>query len=175
MRKYLSTIPLVFLLSFLIGCQKPVEEVAEEPAIDIEAEKEAIVSRFRQIIARFEELQKEGDISTIADFYANAHTEDAVLMFPGEPAVDGRENVFAYIKDNFSKVLSEYVFEFPIWNTEELIIVDSWAFHRFNGIAVLRPKKGGESIELDRKYLDIWKRSPEGDWKIARHIYNRNK
>jgi ketosteroid isomerase-like protein len=156
------------------GCQKG-EEVAEEPVVDVEAEKEAIISRFKQIILGFEELQKEADISTIADFYANAHAEDAVLMFDGEPAVVGRENVYAYIKDNFSKVLSEYVFEFPIWNTEELIIADSWAFHRFNGIAVLRPKKGGEPLELDRKYLDIWRKSPEGDWKIARHIYNLNK
>jgi ketosteroid isomerase-like protein len=175
MRKYLSIIPLVFLLCFVVGCEKQVEQVAKEPAVDIEAEKEAIISRFRQIIDRFEELQKEGDISTIAEFYANAHTEDAVLMYDGEPAIIGRENVYAYIMDSFSKVLSEYVFEFPRWNTEELIIADSWAFHRFNGIAVLRSKEGGESIELDRKYLDIWRKSPEGDWKISRHIYNRNK
>jgi ketosteroid isomerase-like protein len=175
MKKYLSVIPLVFLLCFVVGCQKQVDEVAVENALDAEAEKEAIISRFKQIITRFEELQKEGDMSTIAEFYANAHTEDAVLMYDREPAIIGRENVYAYIKDNFSKVLSEYVFEFPNWNTEELIIADSWAFHRFNGKAVLRPKKGGESIELDRKYLDIWKKSPDGDWKIARHIYNLNR
>lgn len=174
MKKYLPVIPLIFLLCLAFGCQKG-EEVAEGPAVNIEAEKEAIISRFKQIVAKFEELQKEGDMSNIAEFYANAHTEDAVLMFPGEPGIVGRENVYAYIKDNFSKVLSEYVFEFPNWNTEELIITGNWAFHRFDGIAVLRPKKGGESIEFDRKYLDIWKKSPEGDWKIARHIYNLNR
>lgn len=174
MTKYLSVIPLVFLLCLASGCQKG-EEVAGEPAMDIAAEKEAIISRYNQTLSRFEALQKEGDISAIADFYANAHTEDAVLMLDGEPAIIGIDNIRAYIKDNFSKVLSEYVFEFPNWNTEELIIAGRWAFHRFNGIAVLRPKIGGESIELDRKYLDIWKKSPEGDWKIARHIYNLNR
>jgi hypothetical protein len=55
--------------------------------VDVEAEKEAIISRFKQIILGFEELQKEADISTIAEYYANAHTVDAVLMFDGEPAV----------------------------------------------------------------------------------------
>jgi len=41
MRKLLIFIPLVLLLCFTFSCQKS-EEVAEEPVVDVEAEKEAI-------------------------------------------------------------------------------------------------------------------------------------
>jgi len=170
----LLVIPLVFLLCFAFACQKG-EKVAKEPAVDVEAEKEAIITKFRDEIRIFDELQKEGNISEIAEAYVSWHTDDAVLMFPGEPAIIGSEDIYSYMKDNFSKVLDEYVYEFPNWKTEELQVTDNWAFHRFSGIALLRPKKGEKLIELDRKYLDIWKKLPNGEWKIAIHSFNLNK
>ena len=41
MKKYLSVIPFA-LLGCLICCQEQVEEVVEEPAVDIEADVQAI-------------------------------------------------------------------------------------------------------------------------------------
>jgi len=174
MKKPLMVIPLVFLLCFTFNCQQG-EEVVEESAVDVEAEKEAIITKFKEELRIFDELQKEGDISKIAEAYVSWHTDDAVLMFPGMPAIIGSENIYDYINDNYSKVLDEYIFEFPNWKAEELQVTDDWAFHRFSGIAVLRPKKGEKLIELDRKYLDIWKKLPNGEWKIAIHSFNLNK
>jgi ketosteroid isomerase-like protein len=45
MKKLLLFLPLVFLLCFTFGCQKA-EEVVEEPAVDIEAERGAVREAF---------------------------------------------------------------------------------------------------------------------------------
>jgi len=123
MKKPLMVIPLVFLLCFTFNCQQG-EEVVEESAVDVEAEKEAIITKFKEELRIFDELQKEGDISKIAEAYVSWHTDDAVLMFPGMPAIIGSENIYDYINDNYSKVLDEYIFEFPNWKTEELQVTD---------------------------------------------------
>ena len=41
MKKLLLILPLVFLLCITFSCQKA-EEVAEEPVVDVEAEREAV-------------------------------------------------------------------------------------------------------------------------------------
>ena len=49
MKKLLMIIPLVFLLCLTFSCQKQAEEVAEEPVVDVEAEKANIQSVFDQL------------------------------------------------------------------------------------------------------------------------------
>ena len=46
MKKLLIILPLVFLLCFTLVCQKA-EEVAEEPAVDVEAEKQILEEELR--------------------------------------------------------------------------------------------------------------------------------
>jgi len=34
------------------------------------------------------------------------------------------------------------------------------------------PKAGGESIQLEGKYLVVFQKQPDGSWKAARDIWN---
>jgi ketosteroid isomerase-like protein len=64
MKKSLMIISLVFLLCFNFSCQQG-EEVAEEPAVDVEAEKEAVAECFHAYI----DTAVEGDIEKLKSFY----------------------------------------------------------------------------------------------------------
>ncbi len=50
MRKLFLVIPLVFLFCFTFGCQRQVEEVAEEPVVDVAAEKEAVAETLQNLV-----------------------------------------------------------------------------------------------------------------------------
>ncbi len=54
MKKLLMVIPLAFLLCFTFGCQQPVEEVAEQPVVDVEAEKVRVKSTLDDWVQSFE-------------------------------------------------------------------------------------------------------------------------
>ena len=57
-------IPLVFLLFFTFSCQKS-EEVAEEPVVDVDAEKQAVAERFQALV----DTAIEGDIEKYKSFF----------------------------------------------------------------------------------------------------------
>jgi len=63
MKNPLLVVSLVFLLSLAFGWQKG-ERVAEEPVVDIKAEKEAVSIRFRAMV----ETAIEGDIEKLKSF-----------------------------------------------------------------------------------------------------------
>jgi uncharacterized protein (TIGR02246 family) len=63
MKKLLMIMSLVLLLCFTFGCQPA--EVAEEPAVDIEAEKEAVAEYFHAYV----DTAVEGDIEKLKSFY----------------------------------------------------------------------------------------------------------
>ncbi len=64
MKKLLMILPLVFLLCFIFGCQQA-EEVAEEPVVDIEAEKQAVAECFQALV----DTAVEGDIEKYKSFF----------------------------------------------------------------------------------------------------------
>jgi len=83
MKKLLMVIPLVFLLCFTFSCQQG-EEVAEEPAVDVEAEKANIQSVFDQYVKAWKTLN--------IDLFAEIFSHDAdMVIFDAETRYDGWE------------------------------------------------------------------------------------
>jgi len=64
MKKLLMVIPLVILLCFTFGCQYGVE-VAEEPAVDVEAEREAVAENLQNLI----DAAVKGDTEKLKSFW----------------------------------------------------------------------------------------------------------
>jgi len=71
MKKLLSILPLVILLCFTFGCQQG-EDVAEEPAVDIEAEKANIRTLFDQYAEAWESLN--------IDHFSEIFSDDADMV-----------------------------------------------------------------------------------------------
>jgi len=123
--------------------------------------REAVLTAVDRMIT----VAEAGDV----EGYLGCLTSDAVMMYGGQPAFSGPESLRPFLTSFFA----QYDFVFGPWESKEIVVTDDWAFHRYEGVATLVPKDGGESLILDRKYIDIM-RYENGSWKLARHIYNLN-
>ncbi|NNL34917.1 MAG: nuclear transport factor 2 family protein, partial [Silicimonas sp.] len=55
---------------------------------------------------------------------------------------------------------------------EETVIMGDWAFSRGNYTAALT--RQGNAVNVDGKFMTIFKRQDDGSWKIYRDIFNSN-
>jgi len=126
----------------------------------------ADVEGIKQSFAGFVAASEAGD----ADAYAAYLTEDALYLGPGAPAIVGREAIREFAVGFFA----EWTFSLPEWTTEEITVSGDLAVHRHSGVPVFSPKAGGDSQREDRKYMDVMRRTADGRWLLARHMYNLN-
>jgi ketosteroid isomerase-like protein len=152
-------------LAITFGCA-PSEE--EPQALETaNAEATVILEKFQSVIDQF---SVETNPELAADIYLSMHTPDAILMLPGSEAIEGREALRPFIVD----FASAYALRFENWVSEEWLVSGDLAVHRFSGVAEMIPRSEGDTLRQDRKYMDIWRKSPDGDWLIARHMFNLN-
>ncbi len=160
MKRLFCVIPLVFLLCFTFGCQKA-EEVAEEPAIDVEADMEAIKSLTGECLRTWNEGDYEGYMALI--------DEEAMFLPPNAPTFGGMETIRSIYKTSFDSLN----FNVAI-TTEEIHVCGDLAFSRDGWKGSMNPKDGSEPIVFDNKTLSIYKRQADGSWKYWRIIYSSN-
>ena len=133
-----------------------------------EAEEAArIREKFAATVAAF---SAESDPERAADIYLGMHTQDAVLMFAGAPAVAGHAAIRPFIVE----FVKSSQFAFPNWTSDELLVSGDLAVHRFSGIAMTISRATGDTIAEDRKYMDVWRKGDDREWRVARHMYNKN-
>jgi len=161
MKKLFMVLPLVFLLCFTFSCQKQVEDVAEEPVVDVEADVEAINEIWNQYVLG----ANTGDL----ELWISLWDENGIRMAPDAPAAFGKEQIRAQMEPLFG----QFNIEIAI-NNEEVQIAGDWAFSRGAFILSLTPKVGGETTKFEGKYLSILERQADGSWKIARDCFNYN-
>ncbi len=107
-----------------------------------------------------------GDAAALADLFA----DDAILMPANQPALIGKEAIQSWIQTIFD----QFTFKWTA-SSEEVEVAGDWAFERSTSTFTVTPKAGGEPIfEDNSKGLTIYKRQPDGSWKIFRGISNSN-
>ncbi|MGD9346465.1 MAG: SgcJ/EcaC family oxidoreductase [Candidatus Aminicenantes bacterium] len=77
MKKLFMVLSLVFLLCFTFGCQQG-EEVTEEPAVDLEAEKANVQAVLNQYVEAWENL----DIELFSKVFSH---DDDIVIFSASP------------------------------------------------------------------------------------------
>ena len=108
-----------------------------------------------------------GDVNLIIEMFA----EDAVIMPPNDTTLYGKDEIRSWWEDYFSffRVTS-------IVQTEREITVEgNQAFERESFSATIIPKESGARILDDIRSLSVWKREPDGNWKISHQIWNSTK
>jgi uncharacterized protein (TIGR02246 family) len=158
MKKLLMVIPLVFLLSFIFGCQKG-EEMTEE--VGIKALSDEDVAAIKASTEAYVQAVKSEDWTTLAALY----TEDAVLMPPNQPIVQGREAIQAY-GEAFPPTTEFSITPVDIEGRGDL------AFVRGTGTWTLTPEGAPEPIQETSKYVEIRRKQEDGSWLIAVDIFN---
>jgi ketosteroid isomerase-like protein len=99
---------------------------------------------------------------------AEMFTEDAVRMAPHLPDIVGqeaiRENDLAYFAD-FTATQTA--------TTDEVQVYGDVGFARGTWRVLETPKAGGDEVERNGKWLIIFERQSDGQWKATRHIWNQ--
>lgn len=144
--KYL---PSFFLVLFVFVVPAYAQTAADSTAIRRQAE-------------RWVEAARQEDADALAALY----TEDAIMLPPGAPPITGRDRIRSLFARQFAR--SEGTYEFQ---TYELVVTGDWAYRRGSYVATVDPAQG-DAVRLEDKFIDIWRRSPDGEWRIARDIWN---
>ncbi len=110
------------------------------------------------------EASESGDLTRLVSIYA----DDAVMMPPNDTTLFGKEEIAEWYK--------EYIQWFLLKSTTEtdpdLTVVGNQAFHRASVSIIVVPKKQGEPIKDEARVLMVWRREPDGAWKITHQIWN---
>lgn len=150
-------VPVLLSLVLLFGCR----EVSEE---DIAAEQEKVRTVFTSWVKDVVENQN-------ADTYFNYVTDDFMIMEAGAPPLSDRDKIKAGWVDLFAA--SSIGLE--DWQSQEVIVRDDIAIHRYTGIVVIKSKSDTSKLEISLKYLDILKKDKNGEWKVYIHSNSPNK
>lgn len=127
----------------------------------IQQDKEAITAVSNARAQAF----NQSDASGIAEHF----TEDAILMAPGVPAMEGIEAVREYYQSIFDQFETELESHYV-----EIKVEGDLAYGRGVATVTLYPKDGTESSVSTSKYLNILQRQPSGAWKTTHDIWNSN-
>ena len=155
--RFAMIIPLVLFICFTLSCQKQTEE--EKLEVDVEADIVAINEIWIQYAGSF----NSGDL----DSWISLWTDNGIQMAPDDPAVIGKEQIRA----KYESIFPQFIFKMAIAN-EEVRVAGDLAFSRGNYTFSMTPKAGGETIEIDGKYLTILERQTDGSWRILRDCFN---
>ena len=161
MKKLTMVILLVFLLCFAFSCKQQVEEVAEEPAVNVEADVQAIKTLINESSRAWNEGDYEGFMAII--------DEEAMFLPPNAPPFGGMEAIRSIYRTEFGS------FDFDVTiTTEEIHVSGDLAFSLDNWKGSFNPKDGSEPVIFDNKNLVIYKRQIDGSWKTWRAAYSSN-
>jgi ketosteroid isomerase-like protein len=94
--------------------------------------------------------------------------EDVVVMPPNETSLYGKGEALEWLQEYF-----QFFRVAVLSGTErELQVVGDTAIEQWTYMVAIDPIAGGERIRDDGRSLTVWKREPDGAWKIAQTIWN---
>ena len=156
----------VLCLSFMLlpACAPQPEQQAEPVAQETpnpEADEAAIKSVNEQCLAAL----NGGDVDAIVNFIL----DDAVFMPPNAAALVGKAAIQSWLQT----ATDTYTFD-ETWSSEEIVVFGDWAFDRGTSKVLMTSKAGGEPVDVTGKYIWIYERQADGNWKYARCIWNND-
>jgi uncharacterized protein (TIGR02246 family) len=119
---------------------------------------------FESVNKQFVESFARGDDAGVAAVYR----EDAQLLPPGGPKIKGRGQIQAFWREAMRSGVRAVELR-----TVELQIERDTAYEIGAATLHVRPE-GGEGSTISAKYVVVWKRGDEGDWKWAIDIWNQD-
>ncbi len=160
MRQLLVLVAVILLLT--LGCTAAVETSGQD--IDLEAERALLLETDRALAEVYSTSE------TPLDTIFASFTDDARVLAPDIPMAEGWEAsraVFAKLE-----ALPGYSLK---WSPAMADVGGAADLGYTIGTYHMKlPGSDGSIVEIDGKYLSIWKRQPDGNWKIAADMFNTN-
>ena len=152
-----SRVAVVFSLIFLLLTACGAEPLA--PATAPASDETRVRASVQQAVDAF----RAGDVDTLV----RLHTDDAVILKPGEEPEIGKPAMRASLESLFEQFTVE-----ESRTIEELEIIGDWAFTWGKYSIKLTPNNGSAPINESGKYIDILRKQPDGSWLFARTMWN---
>jgi uncharacterized protein (TIGR02246 family) len=153
MKKLLVVIPLVFLLCFASSCQQN-EQAAEEPTVDIEAEREAVMALKSEFVETLKAKDVEHTMSVFAD--------EAMMVRTNDEFFRDKEGITKFFEGFFEAG----------WDAN--ILVEKVDVSQSGDLAYMLVKLDHSRVKEDQSTgtikigaFIIFKKQPDGDWKIV--------
>ncbi len=97
--------------------------------------------------------------------WVNSYTEDAIFVGPGNPAIEGRAALLA-VAPQIAMSSLEIVADSTIGAGD---------FAATTGRATwVSGKRDSGAPTVRRRFLMVWRRDPDGQWRIARELLNED-
>ena len=120
-----------------------------------------LLSAIKKANSEFEVAMTKADIASIVAPY----TEDAVFVKPDGISIKGRAAIEQLYRDRFAK--SGPALETKI-ESQQLMVDGDIAYERGRGL--LARRVNNERVADWARFLTVWQRQADGDWKILRNI-----
>ena len=159
MKKLFMVLALVFMLCLTFSCQKG-EEVAEEPAVDIEAEKQVIIQLNQQWFEAENRKDLEATMSNAA--------EGIIIQSQDMPQFEGLAALRNFYTEFFKILVSIEGGSTNVVISESGDMAWDYGWNR----NVIEGPEG--PIEGEAKYLGVWQKI-DGKWKAVAISFNGNK
>ncbi|HEY5666150.1 MAG TPA: nuclear transport factor 2 family protein [Gammaproteobacteria bacterium] len=152
-RRTLGTGLLVALLFAVPAAETPLAQPADQAAL-------AAIAEFNR---HYLEAINEGDI----DLLASLTTEDHMMISSGGEPLVGKEALVGAMTGAFER------FDFDeTWTPAETVVSGDLAYQRGTFVVVARPRDGGEASRTEGNFLRIYRRQPDGEWRMVRDMFN---
>jgi ketosteroid isomerase-like protein len=162
MKKLLLILPMVFLLCLTFGCQKA-EEVAEEPVVDVEAEKLIVEKELLAMEIAQKAAIDSKDIEGVLQFYSS----DLITISPGEPILYGNDWILTTLNDLYNNYDFTEDFKFI-----DIRIIGDRVAASYSFTQQMTPLAGGEKIEQTGKGMVILKQDEMKNWQFEWNAYH---
>jgi uncharacterized protein (TIGR02246 family) len=111
---------------------------------------------------KFETAFNGGESAALADLY----TEDAALLPPGAPRVEGKEDIATFWQDAIDAGITDLNL-----STSEVVKAGDLAFET-GSLTLNATNPEGAVVPLAGKYTVVWQRDDDGVWRMHRDIWN---
>lgn len=111
----------------------------------------------------WEEAANTAQIERLIEIYA----PDAVILPPGGPVIEGSETIRELFRQEFERFDTKLAF-----TTQEIEVAGDMAFRRGRYVWRGTPRLSGQTVETTNKFLEVWRRQPDGGWRIAVDMWN---
>ena len=150
-------VPIAAAVAFaacLAACSQQPAQPASTP--DTRASDEAAI---RASDADFAKAAAAKDVDRCASLYMN----DAVIFSPGAPAVIGKDNIHKF----FEQMVAGPSLQFAFSNVTVDVARSGDLAEDRGSVQVTTGDKRGKPVTQTSEYVLVWKKQPDGSWKVA--------
>jgi uncharacterized protein (TIGR02246 family) len=123
-------------------------------------------AEIRHVVEDFVAAFNSRDTNRLLEIF----TDDLIDMSAGGPTRTGhaaREHFLSRVAEMHAKFKPHLVV-----TIDEIRVVSDWAYQRGSLVVTLVPRDGGETSFIHQRYLEIWRRGRDAQWRIAIEMDN---